>query len=110
MRYYICESCGSLTTSDQIDEELSNGGMGYCDCLYMQMQWDNSSQSFEPVYFRHYPEWQEISGLIYKELSKESNTVKRLWMLQTLPNNGLLVSDNSKIKTLQSKLSYYEEA
>lgn len=85
MRYYICESCGNLTTSDQINDELSNGGMGYCGCSYMQLQWDSKTQSFEPVYLRHYPEWTEIPAVIYSGLSKESNTVKRQWMFNSIP-------------------------
>jgi hypothetical protein len=85
LKYYFCESCGNLITSEQIDDELSNGGMGYCDCQYMQMQWDTKSKSFEPVYLRHYPEWTEIPGSIYSELLKESNTICRHWMFSSIP-------------------------
>ncbi len=85
MKYYFCESCGNLTTSDQIDDELSNGGMGYCYCQYMQMQWDSSTKSFEPVYLRYYPEWTEISEVVYHGLLKEPNTVRRCWMINSIP-------------------------
>ena len=84
MKYYVCESCGNLTTSDQIDDELSNGGMGYCDCQYMQMQWDSKTQSFEPVYLRYYSNWTEISEKVYLGLLKEVNTVKRKWMFSSI--------------------------
>lgn len=87
MKYYFCESCGNLITSEQINNELSNGGMGYCDCQYMQMQWDSKEQDFEPVYFRHYPKWTEISERVYLGLLKEPNTVKRKWMYISIPNN-----------------------
>lgn len=111
MKYYICPLCGELTTSEQINEELSNGGSGNCYCQYMQLQWDPKYQNFEPEYLRYLQEWQEIPGLIYKGLLEESNTVKRLWMLQTVPNAELIATEpiNSKIKTIQSTLSEYEE-
>lgn len=85
MKYYICEICGDLTTSEVIDDELSNGGMGYCGCQYMQLQWDSSFHDFDPIYFRCYTNWTEIPALIYEKLIKESNTVKRLWMLHSIP-------------------------
>ncbi len=85
MKYFICEQCGELTTSDQISNELSHGGSGYCYCQYMQLQWDLGYQDFEPVYLRHYSEWTEISDLIYSKLLKVSNTVKRLWMFRSIP-------------------------
>lgn len=107
MKFYICPLCGELTTSEQIEDELSNGGSGYCYCQYMQLQWDSEYQSFEPEYLRYFQEWQEIPGLIYAGLLKENNTVKRLWMLHSVPENELNTSETPT--TIQSKLSDYEE-
>lgn len=110
MKYYICPLCGELTTSEQIEEDLSNGGSGNCYCQYMQLQWDTRCQSFEPEYLRYLQEWQEIPGLIYKGLLDEPNTVKRLWMLHSVPDSELTSNSNENLSaTRQSKLSEYEE-
>lgn len=110
MKYYICPLCGELTTSEQIEEDLSNGGSGNCYCHFMQLLWDFSHQSFEPEYLRYLQEWQEIPGLIYKGLLKESNTVKRLWMLHSVPDSELKIDYTSNnIITTQPTLSDYEE-
>jgi hypothetical protein len=91
MKYYICEQCGELTTSDQIEDECSNGGSGNCSCQYMQYIWDSKQQGFEPIYFKEYPEWTEIPGMIFSDLLKELNTMKRLWMLASIPKEELKV-------------------
>lgn len=85
IKYYICPDCGNLATSEQLEEECSNGGSGSCYCQYMQMQWDTKTKGFEPVYFRVYPEWTEIPASIYSDLLKEKSTTRRLWMFNSIP-------------------------
>jgi len=89
MKYYICKLCGRLTTDQEITIECENGGQPSCDCQYMQLSWDSSYQKFEPIYLRYWEEWHEIPANVYESLKEESNTVKRLWMLATVPNDEL---------------------
>jgi len=84
-KFFICESCGELTTQSEIDQELSFGGMGNCGCEYMEQQWDEKEDCFQPIYFRAYGNWTKIPERIYMELKKESNTVLRLRMFRTVP-------------------------
>jgi hypothetical protein len=91
MKYFVCLNCGELTTSEKIDNELSNGGMGYCDCEYMQYQWDSKSQCFEPIYFRIYRDWTEIPEKVYVGLQMVKNTVERLGMLSTVSKQDMVI-------------------
>jgi len=89
MQYYICKLCGELTTSEEINDVVLNGGQPYCYCQYMQLSWDSSYQRFEPIFLKYFEEWFEIPARIYEMLLKESSTVKRLWMLATVPEEEL---------------------
>jgi hypothetical protein len=89
-KYYICPSCGELTTKTQIEREMEYGGMGLCWCEYCDYQWDTTSQSFEPIYFKNYPEYVRISEYLYHELNKQKNTVLRLREFNTIPKGDLL--------------------
>ena len=51
-KFYICQDCGELTTSDRLSEDIAVGGLALCYCNYMKLQWSNKYQDFEPVYFR----------------------------------------------------------
>lgn len=84
-KFYICESCGELTTKYKILESCSQGGMGLCGCDYMDLVWDSNLKSFKPVYNKYYTEWTEMSKNIYEILSGVLNTVIRLRMFRTIP-------------------------
>ena len=85
MRYYICEICGELATDETIDEEMSYGGMPYCGCQYIKSFWDTELKCFEPEHLRQYVDWTEIPANIFNELRCEKNTVRRLWMFESIP-------------------------
>ena len=89
MKYYICKLCGRLTNDIEISEECSRGGQPSCNCQYMQLSWDTSYQKFEPIYLRYWEELHEIPANIFEYLAMEPNTVKRLWMLATVPDEEL---------------------
>jgi hypothetical protein len=93
MKFYICLTCGELTTSQEIKDHMFFGGSGYCYCQYCQLQWDEQYKSFEPVYFRHFTDWTEISETIYDSLKAEENTIKRLWMYRTVPASRRIIND-----------------
>lgn len=61
MKFYICRVCGDLKTSQEIEEDCKFGGNGLCDCEYIQMQYDHNTKSMQPVYFRIYNIYTEIS-------------------------------------------------
>lgn len=90
MKFYICKLCGEMTTEEVINNDVANGGLPYCGCQYIVNSWETSSQSFEPLHLRLLEEWTEIPANIYEMLSKETNTVKRLWMLATVPDSDLI--------------------
>ena len=90
-KFYVCKMCGRLTTQQEINDELSNGGQFSCDCQYMQMSWDPTYKDFEPIYLRYLESWSEIPAKIYYALAKEPNTTKRRWMLATVPPEELIV-------------------
>jgi len=68
MKFYICPSCGDLKTSKEIDEDCANGGIGLCDCEYMQMQYDKNTHSMQPIYFRIFNTYKEISFDLFEWL------------------------------------------
>lgn len=61
MKYYICRACGDLKTEKEIDKDFELGGNGLCDCEYMQLQYDHDTKSMQPVYFRIFNSYTEIS-------------------------------------------------
>lgn len=79
-----------MTTEEAINNDLAIGGSPNCYCQYIVNSWEHSSQSFEPLHLRLLEEWTEIPANIYEMLSKETNTVKRLWMLATVPDSDLI--------------------
>ena len=88
-KFYVCKLCGELTTDQELNDRCSQGCMPYCDCQYMQLSWDANTKTFEPVFLQYYEQYHEIPENIYNELLKESNTVKRLWMLATISEDEL---------------------
>ncbi len=90
MCYYICPSCGELTFDEEIDEDISVGGMGLCGCEYMDLVWDHEIKDFEPIYYKFYTAWVQISESIYEKLSKVDNDVIRLKMFGTIQREDLL--------------------
>ena len=91
-KWYICPSCGEITTKEGILEDIDIGGMGLCGCEYIKMIWNSESKEFEPDYYRCYPVWVEISESIANKLQKFSNHVTRLEMFRTIPETDLLCS------------------
>ena len=83
-KFYICKLCGELVTDQEISDKCSLGDLPYCDCQYIQLAWNTTNKTFEPIFLRYYEQYHEIPENIYNELLKESNTVKRLWMLATI--------------------------
>ena len=86
MKYYICPSCGKLTNDYEIEKESEYGGNPYCDCEYMEMQWDPNHKDFQPVYFRSFVGWIRIPMIVFIPLSNEHNEVIRLKMLRSIPD------------------------
>jgi len=95
MQYYICKLCGDMTTSEEIEKSIECGGLPYCYCQYMQLSWDSSCHDFEPIFLKYFEDWFEIPENIYQALQKEPNTVKRLWMLATVPPEELQITKES---------------
>jgi phage terminase large subunit GpA-like protein len=67
-KYYICPHCFSLTTYSQISKECEEGGNGLCDCDYVTYEWSETYKSFEPVYWRKYHEYEEVTREVWKAL------------------------------------------
>lgn len=99
MKYYICPNCGKLTTNLEMRQE-SEHGISDCYCEYMEMQWDSNYMNFQPIYFRMFPEWEQIPKTIFDILSQEDNEVIRLRMLRTIPHNilqSLILKEDEEI-------------
>jgi hypothetical protein len=83
-KYFICTDCGTLITQSEKDDDLScGGGQAMCYCHYVEMQWDNEADCFEPIYFREFTDYVEIPAKIYTRLRLEGNTVIRLQMYRS---------------------------
>jgi hypothetical protein len=78
--YFICPSCGKLTTSIDIDYDLTHGDFyaEMCDCGYMTYIWDNHYNGFEPIFEREFTNYVKISFHVYMKLMQIANDVKRL--------------------------------
>jgi len=80
-KFFICKTCGDLTTEAKINEDIDNGGMGLCGCEYIRPEWNG--KEFEPDYYKRYNDYTEIPENVYNYLREETNTVMRLWMLNS---------------------------
>ncbi len=93
-KYYICESCGNLTTEDHILEDCACGGVGMCHCRFMHFFWDEEFNCPNNQTDRIYLPFTQIKKEHYEWLLTEDNTVTRLRMLQTIPKKLLLKNDD----------------
>ena len=84
--FFICPSCGKLTTQTERNKDYAIGGLGLCDCdcEYMKLEWDEKIQDFQPVYYRIYHDYTQIPESLYKKLEEQKNTALRLEMLWTM--------------------------
>ena len=66
--YYVCPSCGILTTETEILEEIGCGSIGMCMCEYMVTDEDSGNVWFP----RTLIPYKKISKKEYDKLSKLS--------------------------------------
>ena len=88
-KYYICESCGDLTTNDEILEDCSNGGQGMCGCRFNYYFWNEEINEPDCQCDRVYIPYTEIKKEHYEWLISEENTAERLRMFLTIPKELL---------------------
>jgi len=48
VKYYICPSCGRLTSSELLQNELEEDGSGYCDCLSIRYKYSDIVDELVP--------------------------------------------------------------
>ena len=82
--YFICLSCGTLTTSSELEEVCSNGGLPYCDCMYSQLVWNGKDFDYEVL--GAYIGFKNIPKKIYDVLKTIKNDVVRLETFKQVPN------------------------
>jgi len=92
-RFFICSSCGKLTTWEEILNECSNGGQGMCMCEWGYPVWDDKLKDFDYITNRVYKEYIEISYKWYSFLKIELNEVLRLRLFKQIPKDKLLMED-----------------
>lgn len=91
MKYYICESCGHLTTEkEQLELAENSGGNGLCDCEFTTPFWNKKFDDLDVQTDRIYKQFTEINERWYNELKKQSNEVLRLRMFRCIPKEKLV--------------------
>jgi hypothetical protein len=81
--YLICPVCAELITKSQVLENCGNGGSDMCMCSFVENQWNEKEQYFEPIYFRELTQYKEIPKNIYDILKIVKNDVLRLDMYRS---------------------------
>ena len=89
-RYFICSSCGEITTWKEILDECANGGIGMCMCEWVEWMWDDEEEDFDYITNRIYKEYTEISYRWYEFLKIDLNEALRLRKFNQIPKDKLL--------------------
>jgi len=84
-KYYICESCGELTTETERLSSRNQGSIGLCFCEYIDYEWKEKHKNIDRRFTRYYKDWTVISKDLYELLKNEKNTVLRLRKLNAFP-------------------------
>ncbi len=110
--FLICSRCGELRTGSEINEDLDNGGSGYCSCAYVMWVWNSNTKEFVPDTTRMYQEYIHIPKEVYIGLKRESNTALRLIMLYSVDLRKYEYLDDTaaadQIKELHRRLDAIE--
>jgi hypothetical protein len=75
MKFYICPSCGNLTTSVKIERGIPDYS---CYCRSMQKIFNKALNTFDLIITRQISPYEEIPTWLYIDLKKTKNDVLRL--------------------------------
>jgi hypothetical protein len=96
-KFFVCESCGRLATGTEIDNEMSMGGTGSCDCNYAYLRWNDKSSKFDIEFTKCYKAWIRIPKDVYTSLISIDNDVLRLRAYRTYLKRDINKCDEGNI-------------
>ena len=87
-KYYVCDTCGELSTESEQIEAASSGGLPYCYCQYELL---NIFNGYSSISFKRYTQLSKLSKVKRREQIKWEDTKRSYQRMKRLKHRKVLV-------------------